>query len=247
MATINLTKESAERLAHFQNKIEADRLAGIVRPAEERERLVNELVDSLSRQGDIMAYLQQPDPVFTAVQRVMQPSAATMALIESMQPTEAESRMLAALKPPAALAGLLAMPAHHSFLAPTVYGVGVPASLPAAPAPAKPREQPEPPAKPIAPADWRGLLEQALKADKNAEKQALALIVKHAGPDEGALRAELIELEEYERKWLKVKGKVTPEAFAKDKKSISRAGHYRLLDRLKEVRLLLSALSSETK
>lgn len=115
---------------------------------------------------------------------------------------------------------------------------------PARPAPAaSERQEPKPLIKPTAPADLLSMLEQALAADKKVAKQALALIAKHTGADEAALRAELLELEEYERKWFKKKGNVTPEAFVKRERNKSRAEHYRLLDRLKEVRLLLSALS----
>ena len=77
MATIKQTKENAERLAHFQNRIAAtsgdlpapapvnqyvrDLMGEIgASPAGARELLVNELVNELSRRGELMAFIQQP-------------------------------------------------------------------------------------------------------------------------------------------------------------------------------------------
>jgi phytoene dehydrogenase-like protein len=167
-------------------------------------------------------------------------------IVDLMNRIEAEQRSMAAAVAPALAMQkrMLAIGSYAQSLAEVLAALGA-TWPPPAPAAVIVRERPEPVIKPKAPADWLGMLEQALEADKKAAEQALALIVKHAPTDAAALRAELLELEDYERKWLKVKGRVTPQAFVKRERNKSRAEHYRLLDRLKEVRLLLSALGAD--
>lgn len=107
--------------------------------------------------------------------------------------------------------------------------------------------EPDPERKKIAVSDLLPMLKQALEDDRKARDQVLALVGEVTGlPEKAKLLAELHDLEAYERRWKEKKGKVTPEAFAKDKIGKGRNTHYRRLKRLEEVRLLLSAID-ETK
>lgn len=170
-------------------------------------------------------------------------------IVDLVNRIEAEQRSIAAAMAPALAMqkSILATGSYAQSLAEVLAALGA-TWPPPAPAAVIVRERPKPVIKDKPPADLLSMLDQALEADKKVAKPALALIAKHMGADAAALRAELLELEEYERRWLKVKGRVTPQAFVKREKGKSRAEHYRLLDRLKEVRLLLSELgANETK
>ena len=105
-------------------------------------------------------------------------------------------------------------------------------------------QQPEPERQQIAPADYLGMIERALREKAVTSKQVLG-VVASAGelPSIEGLRAEAQELEALEQAWNKKKGRQKPERFARDH-NMSKATLYRRWDRLRELRVLIPELET---